>query len=425
MGVYKMIVKLKVISFKLFNFIRDVRFDDTLNQLESCDILLFCHDADRALTLDGKAYSPLLDSVGEEFNHFGFKSISIAHPWSVLTGQKACFSPLSFNGSYFKWLVKKNIIKLLGLNYRSFNISPFEKIIRNTSAKVIITIGCTDELCYQARKHDVYHIELMHGIGYKNIFWGWDNKEAVYLPRLILALDHITENTFKPLTKKGVNVKTIPNPFLKRFFGSDNLNIPKEWIPKKSKDNQYSREILVSLQHSYAGDHGLHLELAGILQNGLFFDEIERLVSEEVEVFWRFRLHPKHLTSSNYKYVLKFMNNFVSKYSNTDWVESSYLPFPSIAMRCHGNITMSSMSCYDAAICGLETLMLCPTIQPGAIYQDWFSDLEDEGYVIKLVTDYNKIKGWVNSVDKLPLRVSNLNDDISWFETIKIIQNQF
>jgi len=105
--IYRTIVKIKVISFKLSNYIKNVRFDDTLNQLENCDILLFCHDADRSLTLDGKAYSPLLDSVREEFNHFGFKSVSIAHPWSVLTGQKAYSSPLSFNGSYFKWLVKK------------------------------------------------------------------------------------------------------------------------------------------------------------------------------------------------------------------------------------------------------------------------------------------------------------------------------
>jgi hypothetical protein len=43
------------------------------------------------------------------------------------------------------------------------------------------------------------------------------------------------------------------------------------------------------------------------------------------------------------------MDDFVTKYPNTEWKESSFLPYPSIIKNCDGNISMSSMSCYDAA----------------------------------------------------------------------------
>ena len=46
-----------------WKFLKTVNFKDTSKNLKKCDVLLFCHDADRGVTLNNKAYSPLIDSV--------------------------------------------------------------------------------------------------------------------------------------------------------------------------------------------------------------------------------------------------------------------------------------------------------------------------------------------------------------------------
>ena len=108
------------------------------------------------------------------------------------------------------------------------------------------------------------------------------------------------------------------------------------------------------------------------------------------------------------------MDDFVNKYPNTEWKESSFLPYPSIVRSCAGNISMSSMSCYDAAAFGVSSLMLCPTINSGGIYEDWFVDLEEEGYLQKSKANFDLIKSWVASVKKQEPRISNLDDNQSW-----------
>lgn len=406
--------------YKIKNFIKflsEIRVDDSLDQLEECDVLFFCHDVDRPITLNGKAYSPLLDSVREEIERKGLKCFSISYPWSKLTGKYGYAFPLSFNRSFLFYKLRNVFNRFFHSLFSVCNISPFEKILSVSKAKLVITIGCPDDLCYQARLLKVLHLELLHGIGYNSVPWGWDKKEERYLPQGILALDKLSAQSFSNLSVK--EIKLVPHPFLKRFISSNNRNLPKEWLPKKPIKKKWKKEILVSLQWAYAGDHGEHLKFANILDNGLFFKEIERIISEEKEILWRFRFHPVQLRMKKYKYLLKYMDDFVAKYANTEWRESSNLPFPSIVMSCDGNVTMSSMSCYDAAAFGVPSLMLCPTILPGAINEDRFLDLLNEGYVLKSKPKYELLKSWFLNVSKTTPRLSNLEDEESWESALK------
>ena len=75
---------------------------------------------------------------------------------------------------------------------------------------------------------------------------------------------------------------------------------------------------------------------------------------------------------------------------------------------------MYSMACYDVAMLGVSSLMLCPKIQSGGIYQAKFSDLECEGYVTKADLNVAAIKNWIRSAKKIQPRLSNLGDDAAW-----------
>ena len=94
--IFLIIAKFKLIIGLFYNAYVD-RSDE---QLRKSDILLFCHDASRGLNIAGKAYSPLLDSLREEFELNGYNCQSIAHVGSRLIGDKAYGNPTSFNKKY-------------------------------------------------------------------------------------------------------------------------------------------------------------------------------------------------------------------------------------------------------------------------------------------------------------------------------------
>ena len=404
---------------KYYALYTNINFNDSTSRLTACNVLLFCHDADRGIKLNGKAYSPLMDSVKEDLERRGLKCLSLAHPFSVLTDEKGYAAPISINRSY---LIHRIATRILPIRFRSTvftELNVYKKIKNKTGAKLLITIGASDDLCEEARRLGLFHVELLHGIGYADLLWGWGNKPAKHLPQGVLSLDHISTLTFSPLNRLNISIKTIPHPFLKRFLGENKNRLPREWTPTSVDKLVYKKEILVTLAWGYAGDHGQEKEFADILDNGLFYNEIADAINVSQDIFWRFRFHPVQLRKRKYKYLLAYMDHFITQHPNTEWRESSSLPLSTVAMNCSGHISMSSMAAYDVSALGVPSLMLCPTIQPGAISENKFSDLVKEGYVIKANVSKETILCWVNEVEQLPQRLSNLEDEAAWECAVK------
>lgn len=395
----------------IYNRLRQVIRGD--GNLTKCDVLFFCHDADRPISLSGRAYAPLIDSLREEFERKGYKCISIAHFGSIITGNKGFGFPISMERSKLKFAILNRIFKSIPLLHFKFNI--YSYILEKTKPKLVITIGAPIMLCEAASFKGLIVIEVLHGIGYKSIPWGWDKLSSSQLPKVILSLDQVSTNSFLALEKKGVKLFTIPNPFLKRFTDLHRHMLPREWCLTIENFSFYKKVILVSLVWGYTkADINSPPEFSNILQNGLFYDEIADLVRERRDIFWCFRLHPVQIHSAAYKGLRIFLNDFVETNYNSEWKMSSTLPFPTVAMSCQGNISMSSMSCYDAAAFGVTSLLLCPQVQKGAIYESWFNDLESEGYVCKMPVNKSTIEKWVDKVKKRDFRLSNLHDEESW-----------
>ena len=400
-------------SSKIYFFltlIRNIIFNRD-GRIEKSDILLFGHDANRGTTLSGKAYSPLLDSVRADLELLGYKCQSIAHFGSELVNEKAFGKPVSLNRFYFYVLIMKKIFS------RSEPIKKlYGSIISRSGAKIIITIGSPIHLSEAAREAGVFHVELLHGIAYTVLPWGWGGLDRRFLPQGILSLDNVSTRSFSSLSRHGITIKTIPHPFLKRFIPKHAEKLPQEWKRSVTTKDNIRKNILVSLQWGYAGER---VNKKGILKNGLFFREIEEMVRSRNDIFWFFRLHPVQLRNARYRLFIGNLKSFVSKLNNCDWKRASYLPFPGIARHCSGNIGMSSMSCYDAAAMGLPSLMLCPTIQEGGILENRFLDLVEEGYVIKALPNLDVINDWVDRVEPKQPRLSNLEDDAAWEDALQ------
>ena len=390
-----------------WKFLKTVNFKDTSKNLKKCDVLLFCHDADKGVTLNNKAYSPLIDSVQNKLKIEGYSCQTIAHPFSKLIGNWAYGFPITINRSYLKALVLNKILKNNNL------VKYYEDLFKAANPRIIISIGCNDEFCLAARNLNIYHFELLHGIGYTPMPWDWDKKEKENLPQGILSLDAVSTNTFNELKLKGLDVYQINHPFLSRFNLKNNIELPEEWI-LKDIDQKYTKTILVALQWGYAPSIDELDIYKGILNNGLFFEEIESIIKETKDsIFWRFRFHPvQYRQQKKYKKLFNIVDNFIKEFKNCEWKESTFLPLPSILGTCDGHITMSSMSSYEAAYLGVRTLALCPTLQKGGIYENMFEDLVKKGYLVKEKPNKVKICNWINELTRLEPLLQFSNQDV-------------
>ncbi len=407
---------LKNISKKTFR-IASVCFGPKESQLPRCDILFFCHDVDRGVTLLGKAYSPLIDSLRDYFEAKGVKCLTIAHPFSHLTGLRAHGSPISINRTYFFSKIITKISQRLSCALSLAPRSIYRRILKKTNAKIIITIDSRKEMCAAAHAEDVFCIELLHGISHTRLPNGWDTATPTELPHGVLCLSQQSSHLFSRLIHYNVTIKTIPHPFLRRFTKAHSSTLPREWSLPKADTSKFKKEILISLMWGYAGDHGPNKHFAGILDNGLFYEELSSVIINRPDIFWRFRLHPVQMREAKYSQLRDFLAEYVSHTPNTEWEKSSTLPLPSLALHCSGNISMASSACYDVASMGLKSLMLCPTLQKGGVNQLLFEDLILEGYAKKGIPSRKLISDWVDTVQKTTPRAMDLDDDQAWNET--------
>lgn len=383
-----MIIMFKKIN-NLFVFIKEKLLKDDLHKLKKSDVLFFCHDNNRGIDFNGKAYSPILDSYSEELQSEGYTVQTLAHPWSKLNANLAFGYPLLFNRSYFIAKITDKVFKKNKLKYLYLNI--FKRVM----PKKIITIGCNDALCQAARELNIQHIEILHGFGYDTIPWGWEKKNKQSLPQYVYSFDQVSTETFGFLNKYDVKVIQVENPFLKRFEKNKLQNLPFEW--RVASRPEFKKQILISLQWGYASGIDCYPEFEGVLDNGLFPIELLKVIEKTgKEVLWRFRFHPVHYRNQEkYKRHFNFIESIVLLHENCEWMESTYKALPSILIHCDAHITMSSMSVYESSYFQVPSLALCPTLREGGINQNLFDDLVIQGMLQKSDATLQIIESWL------------------------------
>jgi hypothetical protein len=254
----------------------------------------------------------------------------------------------------------------------------------------------------------------LHGIGYTRIPWNWDKEEAERLPTGVLSLDDVSTQTFLKLNDKGVGVRQIPHPWLKRYLDAAlTEQLPDEWrqIPLWLRSDR--QNVMVSLVWGYDGEHGEYSEYAGILANGLMHEELVRAIElTRDSVFWLLRLHPVQLRMEKYNHHRVFLEELASRTGNCEWRQASTLPLPLLLTQCHGHITMSSMTTYEAAMLAVPSLLLCPTLQPGAINAALFENLRMSGYAELGELSADAIQQWSENVQRkvVPFQTTNKHD---------------
>ncbi|MFT7388544.1 MAG: hypothetical protein ACI8VC_001798 [Candidatus Endobugula sp.] len=395
---------------KLVKTIKDefaeINLLDSSKNIGKCDVLFFCHDDNRGLVLNKKTYSPLIDSLGQYFEHIGLKCQTIAKPWSRLVGRAAFGNTHAINRVYLYSLMLHRLMRTAKKwsNIESPLTTFYENIITKSSPKFIISIGAPAFLSEAARRQRVIHFEILHGYGYCTLPFGWDALPKKYLPQGVLSMDAVSTATFSKLAKYNILIWQIENPFYSAFI--QNL-IKKQCFlysgeNEKKVSSRFRRNILILLQWGYENNKDGLPELNNILQNGILYDEIISLIIESPrDLYFKIRLHPVQLGSiKRRREIVAFLNSRLSEYDNWDCDYSSEAPLWQVASDCDGGMTMFSSSAYELAAMGIQTLVLCPTLMINGFQEAVFNDLEEEGYVKKMSIDNENFRDWIYSVTR-------------------------
>jgi hypothetical protein len=388
------------------------------------DVLLFCHDVDRGVVLDSKAYATIADSIRDDLENRGFRCLTIAHPWSRLTGRKAWGDPISINRAYLRAHIKNAIAKAtLRSTKNDAFVALYDNLLQSTEAKAVICIGSPPQLLRAAKRRKIKTIEALHGVGYTNIdSWAWDRRCPDELPSIILSYDAKSSQLFKEVTNNNSKVVEVSHPFLKRFIQPTyQSRLPMAWrgdsIPKK-----HGKRILVLLQWGYSGEFP---GLLDSLPNGLYPEALlEAVQRTRHSVQWCLRLHPVQMTKKCYRHHKTMAQSLSDRFPNVEWKIWSERPLPTLLPSIDGCLTMSSMACYEAAAFGIPSLLLSPALGNRGPYSQMFEDLVSEGYAVKVTAESKCLIEWAEqSRPLLTPRVGNLLCNMQWENVIKLILN--
>jgi hypothetical protein len=374
------------------------------------DVIFFGEGA-RALIRCGKKSERLVDSTIEDLININLKCISIDNPFSDVNVNESWGQVRTINQHYLIALLLKKLF------FRKDSVvNLYKKLLKKTKVKIVFCINARPELCKACNEEGVLIVEVLHGMGYTFIPWGWAEREKSELPNCILALDNISLKTFAELTCKGLEIYEIEHPFNKKFLIERyRNNLPHSWKTGRYQVKQ-KKIILISLAWGYENEVE---NLKGILNNGILYDDFSKIFRmTEDDILWGLRLHQIQLTDEKYKHHINFVRDLASKHKNVEWIWFSENPLPMVLESCDGLITMSSMSCYDAASFGVKTLALCPTLRNDKYFQSYFNDLELKGYLMKKEFSVNTVLDWVKNIKKGA--GEKITDDLKWRDFVDV-----
>lgn len=355
---------------------------DSIPVLNSVDALLFSHDVDRTETLGGRAWGRVPDSIGGICEELGLSTAQVLHPFSKLGGNRAHGAPILMNRSWLRARLRKKL--RLREDPLGSEVLVYQGVLERAQPRIIFTVGLPEALAFAARRLGIPVVEVLHGRGYSDVPWGWDRRATAHLPTDVFALDERSMLTFQQLQSRGVSIHQVMDPWTQLFLQRSS-QLPDEWKWPEGLDGNKRRIVVVSLQWGYAGDHGAHDQFSGILENGLFPVEIERVIRWTAnDTQWLFRLHPVQMYARRYLWTRSLLEKLEKHHANVEWRTASRVPLPTLLGKATHHVTMLSGSTYEAAEMGVPTALLCPTAQPGEVHGHWFQDLIEMNYVTRV-----------------------------------------
>lgn len=398
--------------------------------VEKC-ILYSGSDANRGHCGPDGYFSPILDPIQEYYKRRSFKAINLSYPLSYYHSSEVRGGAILLNRRAIAIILIELVEKIALGNgiaaQRKSNrrVLLLKNMLSILKPNLIFAFQATQELCKAAHELDIAVVEPMHGMNlspkdeiFKNTIFGI---APVALPDAYLAYDDRTQVTLSELIDdREITVFRMPHPWHVECQNIDSLLLDVKWSSILFSSTKPVK-ILVALQWGYAGERD---SLSNIIPNGILHPSIEQAIVENPDVLWLLRMHPVQIKARGYKAHRDYVQSLTERHPNVEWQDATELPLPTILAHVQGHITMTSGTAGEAAIFGVPSLLLCPTLKPGGAHSGWFTELAKEGvvefgelesgyitkWILRLSTDKDKSqqKDWKLERDKFAMTLDKV-----------------
>lgn len=367
-------------------------------RLSKADILAIRHDNDAGQLIDGRYYSPLIDSIADEIE--GCRILTIASPYSYRVKTKSYAGALSFNGAFAREQLAKRLKKIVGLTPGDARIDTWRRIIRVVRPRCVVTIQPHASLCRACHELGVFVYDIQHGyIGPKNPSYGEDfqiGRDRAEMADCILCWDEGSASSIRGWTsKKQIEVRVIGNPWVNKFLtkrANDKVIRFLGGERQADQENHDQPRILVSLQ--WGLDNPELVPNQELFSNEFMPIELEKSISNTLkQCEWILRPHPAQYMDRE---VFRKLTDYAREHFGGGVRISTDEPLPHLLSNVDLHITYNSSVVIEADYFGVRSALLDPQIN-GGLWAGYFSTQIGKGIAKLLPCDEHAILGWIRT----------------------------
>jgi hypothetical protein len=365
--------------------------------LVKADILAVRHDGDCGQLIDGKYYSPLIDSILDEVR--ASSVLTVASPYSFRDKADSYAGALNFNGAFARERLVNGLRQKLSLQANATYVKTWRRIIQIVRPKYVIGIQPHAALCRACHEHGVLVFDMQHGyIGPKHPEYGGElqlGRDRREMVDRILCWDEESAASIRDWTsKKRIEVRVIGNPWINKFATRrEDDKVIQFFENQRAAQRRHGEHprILVSLQWG--------LDDPAIAPDQAFFDnefmpsELEKAIrNTRGKCDWILRPHPVQYL--NLETIARLTSNVKGRFGS-DVRVSENEPLPFVLSDVDLHITYSSSVVIEAAHFGVPSALLDPQIA-GGIWDGYYASQISRGIATLLPCKASAIQDWIS-----------------------------
>lgn len=372
---------------------------------ERARILTIAHDTDRSLLLaDGRAYSPLIDTMEDDLAARGVRCLSIARITSTLKGPLSYGNVHSPEGRFARALVRKRFKDLfIKGKYPVKERYPYEpseeriwdEILDRTAARYVFGIQPSRELCVACHRRGVWVADVQHGvIAERHPWYGQDYRArdpVEWLPSTFLLWDQGSDDVIRKWSApKGILPRIIGNRWLSRFMKASPVDTLVTGLLERAAairpPGDMRKAILVTLGWDERD-----------IPNGFIIEGLEAVIRKTAEEFrWVIRVHPNQLkgfATHEGPLFFKYFDERLKGYA--EWECATTPPLPAVLRQVDMHISWMSSTAIEASQMGIRSAMLSPRLRAGGRFGDYYEYYRARGLVQLVEETEESILGWI------------------------------
>lgn len=370
-------------------------------------LLFSCHDVDRSMVgPEGLRFSPLLEGIRQLAAPATLPVSNLTHPWATFPGHRVQGGSVTVNRRIMALRLRAKLRRRAGLDDES---EFYARVLGHLRPRFVFSIQPPAGLCLAARRAGIPLAEAMHGTNVSladEVFVREMSRPDEWQPQIVISYDDVTHGTVSTLCEgRPIRALRAGDPWL--------IACRRQRHVQGALPGRRERRALVTLQWGYDGERAA---LSGIVPDGVFHPALEQAIAEAARDGWTFlvRMHPIQMNAPGYRHHRRRIQALAARHANVEVAQATSWPLPLLLDEVAGHITLSSSAVGEAAVAGVRSLTLCPTLHAGGAHEGLFHELRDAGMVDFGRLDATSIVGWLAQCAPPPMRTTH--DDAAAFE---------